>query len=86
MKNYLIEKYLGEVDYNKIAKNAEKLHAKAKGQSGNFKFNGKTYHIEFENGVFVISGPDLENEGGKIQYNTRKMAQAKKWFKEHMES
>lgn len=84
----LIEKYLGEINYNKISKDAEKLHQKAAKYTNKQKFKvGKdTYYIEFDSreGIFIITGGEFDEYPQR--YNTRKINQAKKWFKEYLGS
>lgn len=67
------------MDYNKIASQAERLHRNAK--SGNLIVKGAEYKIDFDYylGVYIVTDKDKEEVA---RFNTRKLAEAKKWLKE----
>lgn len=68
------------LDYAKIQKRANALHANAK--SGTLKLNGVTYSLTFNaiQGVY-----DVTNAEGEcvVRFNTRKLTIARQWLREH---
>ena len=71
------------LNYDKIQKQATKLHATA--NDGTMKFNGVQYVFTFSRkfGTYTITN----EEGAVITYlNTRKITVAKKWLKEFLQN
>jgi len=60
----------------------KRLHANA--INGTLKLNGDVYDIKFDayHSHYCITSNALKYP---IRYNTRRLAQAKKWLKEHLE-
>ena len=60
----------------------EQLHNNAK--DGTLKLNGTTYGFNFDRlqGVYVVT--DLNTSEEITRFNTRKITDARKWFKEYL--
>ena len=68
------------INQSKILDQVERLHANAK--DGKLKYDDKVYLFSFIQGVYEVTcNGELE-----IRFNTRKLAQAKRWLKEWLES
>jgi len=63
---------------------ATRLHSSAK--DGSLKVDGVKYDFKFDRreGVYIVI--DTTTNEIETRFNTRKITQAKKWFKEYMNS
>lgn len=68
------------MDYSKIEKQANRLHANAV-KDGVFLHNGVRYTLKFTNGNYDVIDPDGDHIA---TFNTRKVTQAKKWLREYL--
>ena len=69
------------LDFNKIQKQASKLHSTAK--DGTLKTKDNLYSFEFDRkqGVYIVTDSD-DNE--ITRFNTRKITVARQWLKEYL--
>jgi virulence-associated protein VapD len=69
------------LDFNKIQKQASKLHANVK--DGTLKTEDNLYSFEFDRsqGVYIVTDKDNQEI---TRLNTRQITVARKWFKEYL--
>jgi len=71
-----------DIKYHKMLDKVTKLHDSAK--DGSLKVNGIKYDFKFNRREGVYTIIDTTTNETETRLNTRKLTQAKKWFKEYM--
>ena len=71
------------MDYSKLQDKAQVMASKAK--AGTLRHDGETYTFTFDANVWLYTVTDSQGETVK-RYNTKTLAQAKKWLKDYLEN